>query len=368
MRFRLPLIALVLIAPAELLAQQVQDFSLPPAPAPSAAPRVQGPVDTESGVVPVRPRVIATATPTPTPAATPGPSSATTATPAPSRSAAQPRTQPAQQVATRTAAPSASRPAPVERSPVVPQEFPPVDDGGATPTPIVTTPAPASGPPATAQTIEPSDEEGFDWTWAALGAALLALLGGGLALWRRRMAYAPPPEIEKPVVAAAAARPAIAAADALTLRCEAEKLIRSAAFATLKYRLTLVNRTDAALTDVEIGIDLVSAHAGAPMEQQVATLATPLDRRHTLARIAPRQNVMVEGQVQLPLASAQVIFQGRHPLLVPLMRVRVDGAGEDALVKTFVVGQGAQDSGRVQPFRLDEPPRSYAPIAHRELA
>ena len=39
-----------------------------------------------------------------------------------------------------------------------------------------------------------------------------------------------------------------------------------------------------------------------------------------------------------------------------------------ALVKTFVVGQGQPDGGRVQPFRLDEPPRSYAPIAQRELA
>ena len=158
------------------------------------------------------------------------------------------------------------------------------------------------------------------------------------------------------------------AADALTIRCETEKLTRSAVFATLKYRLTLVNRTDSALNDVAIGLDLVSAHSGAPMEEQVATSATALETRHNLPRIAPRQNVTVEGQVQLPLAGAQVIFQGRHPLLVPLMRVRVDGAGERALVKTFVVGQGVPNGGRVQPFRLDEAPRSYSPIAHRELA
>ncbi len=152
------------------------------------------------------------------------------------------------------------------------------------------------------------------------------------------------------------------------MRLSAEKLTRSAMFATLKYRLTLINRTDSALNDVTIGVDLVSAHSGTPMENQVATPATILEPRHTLARIAPRQTVAVEGQVQLPLSAAQVIMQGRHPLLVPLMRVRVDGAGEDALVKTFVVGQGQPDGGRVQPFRLDEPPRSYAPIAQRELA
>ncbi len=82
----------------------------------------------------------------------------------------------------------------------------------------------------------------------------------------------------------------------------------------------------------------------------------------------PGQSTALEGQVQLPLAQAQVVMQGRHPLLVPLLRVRVDGPGESALIKTFVVGQGLPDGGRVQPFRLDEPPRSYAPIAQRELA
>ncbi len=146
------------------------------------------------------------------------------------------------------------------------------------------------------------------------------------------------------------------------------KLTRSAVYATLKYRLTLVNRTDGPLADVRIGIDLSSAHAGAPMEEQVATDTTRLETRHVLPRISPRQNVSVDGEVKLPLAAAQIIRQGRLPLLVPLMRVRVDGAGEDALVKTFVVGQGGAQGGRVQPFRLDEAPQSYQPIAQRELA
>ena len=93
-----------------------------------------------------------------------------------------------------------------------------------------------------------------------------------------------------------------------------------------------------------------------------------LDQRHLVARISPRQSVTLEGQVQLALAGAHVIRQGRYPLLVPLLRVRIDGPGEGAVLKTFVVGQGTPGGGRVQPFRLDEGPRSYTPIAQRELA
>ncbi|WP_369025760.1 hypothetical protein [Qipengyuania sp. RANM35] len=365
-RFRLPLTALAVTLSAPVMAQQAEDFSLPPAPAPSATQRAQGPVDTESGALPLRPRVISTAAPAPTPTPTPA-----AATPQQSRverpvpTTAAPRQTAPQQS---RQAPANPQPTPIERQPVVPQEFPAAPS--ARPTQPSTAPSPSidTGIVPAPVTQDASEALPFDWRLlAGVGGALVLLLGGFL-FWRRRKAAELPPEIERPVVASAAPRAAIPAAQALSIRCEAEKLTRSAVYATLKYRLTLVNRTDAAMTDVAIGIDLVSAHAAAPMEEQVATLATPLETRHTLPRIAPRQNVSVEGQVQLPLASAQVIFQGQHPLLVPLMRVRIDGAGEGVLLKTFVVGQGEPDGGRVQPFRLDEAPRSYSPIAQRELA
>ena len=321
-------------------------------------------------MVPIRPRVIGTAAPTPlatTPAPTPTPTAAATQAPraATTTPTSRPTAQPRQQV--ERPVPTA-QPTPFEQPPVPPREFPPIQPEQGTGPIVAPSPAPQIAQPAEPAQAADASEGSFDWTWLALIGGGLALLAGGFAFWRRKQSSAPPPEIERPVVASAPTRTAVPAAEALTIRCEAEKLTRSALFATLKYRLTLVNRTDAAITDVAIGVDLVSAHAGAPMEEQVATLATTLEPRHSLPRIAPRQNVSVEGQVQLPLTGAQVIFQGRHPLLVPLMRVRIDGAGEGALVKTFVVGQGEPNGGRVQPFRLDEGPRSYAPIAHRELA
>ena len=54
-------------------------------------------------------------------------------------------------------------------------------------------------------------------------------------------------------------------------------------------------------------------------------------------------------------------------LLVPLLRSLIDGAGDAPQVKTFVIGQGVEDGGRVAPFRLDEGLRSWSPVAARAL-
>ena len=370
LRTRISLIALAAAIPALAQAQSVDDFTLEPAPSPTATPQAQGPADTQRGVE-IRPRAVNTPTPTPAPTSTPTSTAAPAPTPSPAIQSPEPRPT-ATAPATRSSPLPTVTPREVETTPPQPQVQPP-----STPQVEAGEPAPATGPvpaPTTAPTALPTapveaGEPGKGLPWLPIGAAaaLLALLGAGFLFWKRRRETIVP-EIERPVVASARADGPVALADALSVRVENDKLIRSAAYATLKYRLTLINRTDGPLSDVAVGIDLVSAHSGAPMEQQIATDSTPLERRHDIARMSPRQSVTLEGQVQLPLAQAHVIRQGRHPLLVPLMRVRVDGPGEGALLKTFVVGQGMPGGGRVQPFRLDEGPRSYEPIAQRELA
>ncbi len=362
---RLSLLALAASLTTPVLAQSVNDFTLEPVPTPTATAQPQGPADTRNGVQ-IGPRTVNTPTPSPTPTQAP----ATTPTPEPSATPAQapsaavpPRSGP---LPTVTPRPTATVTAQPEAAPAPPSGV------GEEAEPMPTAAAPAGS--ASAATDFPSAQPGSlqpeeELPWLPIGgaAALLALLGAGLFIWRRRRdAFVP--EIERPQVAAPVSEPPKSLADALSVGIEHEKLIRSAAFATLKYRMMLVNRTDQPLTDVSVALDLVSAHAASPMEEQVATLATALEKRHDLARIAPRQSITLEGQVQLPLAQAHVIRQGRTPLLVPLLRVRIDGPQGDALLKTFVVGQGVPGGGRVQPFRLDEGPRSYAPIAQRELA
>jgi hypothetical protein len=142
---------------------------------------------------------------------------------------------------------------------------------------------------------------------------------------------------------------------------------RSVMNATVGYRVTLRNRTAQALSGVAIEADLVSANKDLPAEAQLASPTQQLTPRHTAERLAPGQSLRFEGQVRLPLSQASAIWQGRVGLLVPLLRVRATAAGAEPVATTLVIGRREGAAARPQPFRLDEPPRSYAPLAQRVL-
>lgn len=350
----LPVVALLSSAP--LAAQAARDFQLPPAPTPTADSRVQGPVDTDAPV-PVRPRAIETARPAPTPTASAAPTIVLPA-PAPTRPAAQarpPLARPSGAARPTNAAPAAG-----------------VDAPRASPTPAVTRSAPlslppvssaplASAPPAPAAAPAVTQAEApFPWLWLALGGLILA--GGvAFALWRRRSAAVAAPTIVVP--AAAAASPG----EALAITVDAVRMDRSVMNATVGYRVTVRNRTAQALRGLAVEADLVSASRELPAEQQLASPEQALTPRHNAERLAPGGSLRFEGQVRLPLSEATAIRQGRVGLLVPLLRVRATAAGTAPVATTLVIGRAEGSAARPQPFRLDEPPRSYAPLAQRVL-
>ena len=367
MRFRLPLIALVLAAPASLKAQSAQDFQLPPAPTPTPSPNVQGPVDTESGTLPVRPRAIPTARPTPTPA--PDPTPQPTATPV--QRTPQPRPAPTPSPTPpprpRPAEPQLVPTPPVDRVPLTPPEPTPSPQTEPEIVPAVEPATPVA--PTAAPVVEPvgeaeQDDAGGTMPLILAVLTLLGLAGAAFFFWRRRRPMASVPQIVRPVVDDANRRATLAD---IRLDADAIKLTRSMAFATLDYRVTLFNRAKSAARDMVLSADLVTAHGNASMESQVASADHSLDRRHTFERIAPGQTVRHEGKLQLPLGEARVIRQGNAPLMVPLLRVRLDREGDEPIVKTFVIGQGFPGGGKLAPFRLDEGPRSYSPLGARAL-
>lgn len=198
--------------------------------------------------------------------------------------------------------------------------------------------------------------------WVSLGLAA-ATAGGllGLLVWMRRRGPRAAPEILVPQVAAPPP------GEALAVKVEAVKLDRSLMNATVGYRIMLRNRTAQPLSNVSVEADLVSASRERPAEEQLAAPEVALTPRHNIARLGPGQSQRFEGQVQLPLSQANAIWQGQSALLVPLLRVRVFAQEATPVATTLVIGQADGQAARPQPFRLDEPPRSYAPLAQRVL-
>lgn len=358
-RFASALSVLALMAAAPVAAQQAaRDFQLPPAPAPTQESRVQGPVDTE-GAVPIRPRAIETARPpAPTPSATAAP---TIVLPAPTatRTAAPARTQP-------TAAPPTTARNVSTEVPTVPTPLAPI----VQPTPAAPAAVSPSFPasslpnPQVAAPVAAAGESTLTWLWIALG--LLVVAGGAVVMLRRRRAQPETPTILAPLAPVAPPAPNMAA-EALAISVEAMRLDRSVLNATVGYRVTLRNRTTQALSGLAIEADLVSASKDRPAETQLASPGHALTPRHSADRLAPGQSLRFEGQVRLPLAEASAIWQGRVGLLVPLLRVRATATGAEPIATTLVIGRREGAAVRPQPFRLDEPPRSYAPLAQRTL-
>jgi hypothetical protein len=200
---------------------------------------------------------------------------------------------------------------------------------------------------------------GFDWRWLAAGAALLASLLGALLLWRQR----------KPKVLRLAAAPAAAQSDDETLPPRIDITLdipgatRSVMTFTLRYRLTLANRSDRAVNDLAVAVHLASAQRGASNAAPVAA-AQGIQR---VERIGPHQSRTISGEVLLPVTAIVPVMQGQTPLFIPLLHVTFEGEGQQALAKSFVIGTPSGGDGRVQPIVLTGPPGALPALKARAI-
>jgi len=203
---------------------------------------------------------------------------------------------------------------------------------------------------------------------AAGGVGALAVLGAGLLVWRRRKPKVL--RLASPLAAgAAAARGAERAPDlaGLHLSLDITTATRSLMMFTLGYRLNIANRSGHAVCDMRIAVQLVCARASAnPPGANVPSVGAA----QTLSqapRIGPHQARTITGEVQLALSAIRPLRQGTTPLFVPLIHVTIEGDGQPALTKTFVIGTPSS-SGRVHPIQLNHPPGGIAGLVAQAVA
>jgi hypothetical protein len=360
-RAPLPLIrhsaALIALAAAVPLAAQATpggSFSLPePTPTPTPAPA--GPADEVAGVA-IPPRSVAQPRIAPAPVlgveASPSPRPAPLRPP-PARPAASPAATPA---------PTASTAAPTAAPADTPVPLPAPE---ATPLPGATSGFETFTPPAeSAPAEQPSEALGnavLDWRWLAGGAALLlATLLGGWLLWRRRK-----PKVLRLAAPVAAkeeedAEPALPRID---ISVEIPGSSRSVMTFTLRYRINLANRSDRAVNDLAVAVQVTTARQG---QSNAAPLAAAQNVTR-VERIGPHQSRSVSGEVQLPFSGIAPVMQGRTMLFIPLLHVTLEGEGQQALARSFVIGTPGATEGRVQPLRMDMLPGSAPELRARAI-
>lgn len=367
----LPLAAIVFaLAATPLAAQQnPQDFTLPPNPTPTPTPNVEGPVD-DSGLVPIGPRVIPTATPTPLP--TPAPMQTVRPAQTPAAAPTQRITPTAQPSPRQTATPTPA-PGPAQtNSEAIPESGPsPLDNLPAfTPEQAATGEAAAAAEGEAASSPQPALPEWWPWVAGIMAALGLGALGGWWIARRRSASTAP--EIEPPVVRSGMnAQSEAEIADApvrISTTFEVERLTRSMMVLTLKYRLTIANRSDRALRNLSICADLVSARRHLPVEQQLAAGLIELPANSSIERVGPHQSTTVSGELRLPLSEIEIFQQGQVPLCVPLARLRIECAGSEPHLRSFLVGlESGAIGGKLHPLPLNGPPGGYEGAQARPL-
>jgi len=374
--FTLAAAGIALCAPlsAPLAAQQQSPSSFRlPEPTPSPTPAPAGPADERAGVVippgPVaRPRIAPVPVLTPEPLPQPSPRSTQRA----SEAAAVPRVQPG------PTTPAARAPAaPVSTSPVAAPTAPaptpapapapaPGDRLALPPAPPVFTPEAAVPAPAPTAGEEISAALPAWWPWAAGGLGALVLLAGGALLWRQRKPKAlrlaaPASQLETDAPAEDLPR--------LDLALEIAGATRSVMMFKLQYRLTIANRSDRAVSDLAIAVQLACARASAAVSAGNAPSPGAAQRTGQIERIGPHQARTFTGEVQLPLAAIVPFRQGMMPLFVPLVHVTLEGEGQRALARSFVIGTpSTSGAGRVHPIPLDKPPGTIAGLVAQSVA
>ncbi len=228
-------------------------------------------------------------------------------------------------------------------------------------------------PPLAADEPAPQPELATQQADAALAEEqseldLLALLGDSGAPVGNGLAA------EQAAAAPSAPRPSLdVLVNPLDVALAARRMSATLLNTVLNYELVVSNNGSEPIGPVQVGGDMIGAHASLPARSQLELAGQSIEPLHRLESLAPGESVTLTGEFRLPLAAITPIRNGGASLFVPLARFRVEALRSNAppltINRTFVIGESQERPGAaLKPFRLDLGPRLYSRISQREVA
>ena len=139
----------------------------------------------------------------------------------------------------------------------------------------------------------------------------------------------------------------------LSLVFSPTRLVISPSRAVLNWRMRLANNGDAHIVALRIWSELASAHRSEPGRDQLRGPDMQTARLHTADIVAPGDGVDLSGEWQIERGAMRAIGTPAEPLLLPLVRLRMIGAGMLPDIRTLAVGMHPAGEGdRVRPIPL----------------
>lgn len=312
--------------------------------------------------------------PTPQPSATPPPVVSTVPETVPDAASAQPRPT--------TRQPASQQPAPTAELEPAAQLEPDTAD------PIVEQAGPLTFPETAPVVAEPKPELS-DPNYVVVGGVAAAILIGLLGLWfalnrrgKRRAASAyeensiksQAPELDQPVVAKPV--PAHASTPVKTPQVVVsfvpEKAAISFTMLTVRGQLRIANEGRSLAQAVQLRAGLISASNQQHQAMRAFFGATDMPA-DTLGDARPGEKLTMSIELTVPLTEMQSFPLGDQRLFVPIMLARLDyrdedGTNHDVRIAMMLGREATPPQPKMGPLRLDQGPRSFAPLGQRPLA
>ncbi len=158
----------------------------------------------------------------------------------------------------------------------------------------------------------------------------------------------------------------------LQMNCQPTRFNLTLQHAALGYRLAFCNRGAEPLGPLIIRADLVAETSRMAQHHPVGCAADALPLCHYLDSLPAGDTMELTGELRLPLAGIAAMRLGTAELLVPLMRLCAESAGECQPVLSvsagFAIGLPPLSAGGgIQPFRLDLGPAIWRKLTARRL-